>query len=126
LGLSEIPVPTLIVSHRKDACEITPAADAPKLSKRLTKASKVELALLDGGDPPLSDPCGAKAQHGYFGIEVEAVNTIAKFVRGNSEGMDADRSLISTRMSASAICGHAAACALARCVPGAVIPTTSI
>jgi hypothetical protein len=85
MALSEITVPTLIVSHRKDACEITPAADAPKLSKRLTKASKVELALLDGGDPPLSDPCGAKAQHGYFGIEVEAVNTIAKFVRGNSK-----------------------------------------
>ena len=85
MALPEITVPTLIVSHRKDACEITPAADAPKLSKRLTKASKVEMALLDGGDTLLSDPCGAKAQHGYFGMEAEAVNTIAKFVSGNSK-----------------------------------------
>ena len=85
MALSEITVPTLIVSHRKDACTITPAADAPKLSKQLTKASKVEFAMLDGGDPPLSDPCGAKAQHGYFGMEAEAVDTIAKFISGNSK-----------------------------------------
>jgi hypothetical protein len=85
MALSEITVPTLIVSHRNDACKITPAADAPKLSKRLTKANKVEIALLDDGDPPLSDPCGAKAQHGYFGKEEEIVNTIAKFISNNSK-----------------------------------------
>jgi pimeloyl-ACP methyl ester carboxylesterase len=86
MSLDEITVPTLIVSHRKDGCEVTPAADAPKLSKRLTKASKVEIALLDGGDAPLSEPCaGAKAPHGYFGIEAEAVNTIAKFITDNSK-----------------------------------------
>ena len=86
MALPEITVPTLIVSHRKDACKSTPAADAPKLSKRLAKASKVEIALLDGGDPPLSDdPCGVKAPHGYFGIEAEAVDTIAKFISDNSK-----------------------------------------
>jgi len=85
MALPKIVVPTLIVSHRKDACKLTPAADAPKLSKRLTKASKVEIALLDGGDPPQSDPCEAKSQHGYLGIEAEAVNAIAKFVSGNSK-----------------------------------------
>ena len=85
MALEKITVPTLIVSHRKDACKITPAADAPKLSERLTKASKVEFALIDGGDPPLSDPCRAKAPHGYFGVEAEAVNTIAKFITENSK-----------------------------------------
>jgi pimeloyl-ACP methyl ester carboxylesterase len=86
MALPEITVSTLIVSHRKDTCKISPAADAPKLSKRLTKASKVEVALLDGGDPSVSeDPCGAKAQHGYFGVEAEAVNTIAKFISDNSK-----------------------------------------
>ena len=84
MALPEITVPTLIVSHKKDAC--TPAADAPKPSKRLTKASKVEIVLLDGGDPPLSDdPCDVKGPHGYFGIEVEAVNAIAKFISDNSK-----------------------------------------
>jgi predicted alpha/beta-hydrolase family hydrolase len=50
MALPEITVPTLIVSHRKDACKTMPAADAAKLSKRLTKASKVEIVLLDGGE----------------------------------------------------------------------------
>jgi pimeloyl-ACP methyl ester carboxylesterase len=61
MALPEITVPTLIVSHRKDTCEGSPAADAPKLSQRLTRASKVEVALLDGGNPPQSEPCEAKA-----------------------------------------------------------------
>jgi pimeloyl-ACP methyl ester carboxylesterase len=85
MALPKITVPTLIVSHRKDACKVSPAANAPKLRIRLTKASKVEIALLDGGDPPQSDPCEAKAAHGYFGIETETVDTIAKFVGGNSK-----------------------------------------
>jgi pimeloyl-ACP methyl ester carboxylesterase len=85
MALSEITVPTLIVSHRKDACESSPAADTTKLSKGLTNASKVEVALLDGGDPPQSGPCDPKAQHGYFGIEAATVNTIAKFVSNNSK-----------------------------------------
>jgi pimeloyl-ACP methyl ester carboxylesterase len=85
MALPEITVPTLIVSHRNDTCEASPAADAPKLSQRLTKASKVEVALLDGGSPPQSEPCEGKAPHGYFGIEAQAVDRIAKFVSGNSK-----------------------------------------
>jgi pimeloyl-ACP methyl ester carboxylesterase len=83
MPLQRVSVPTLIVSHRKDGCDLTPAADAPKLSKRLTKASKVDVVLLDGGLPPQSDPCEAKSQHGYLGIEAEAVAAIAKFVKAN-------------------------------------------
>ena len=85
MALEEITAPTLIVSHRKDACKITPAADAPKLSKRLIKPNKAEIALLDGDDSPQSDPCGAKAPHSYFGMEAKAVNTIAKFISDNSK-----------------------------------------
>src|SRR5262245_1722119 len=85
MALEEITAPTLIVSHRKDACKITPAADAPKLSRRLIKAHKAEIVLLDGDDPPQSDPCGAKAPHNYFGMEAKAVNTIAKFISDNSK-----------------------------------------
>jgi hypothetical protein len=84
MALSQVRVPTLIVSHRKDGCDITPAADAPKLSSRLTSATKVEIALLDGGSPPRSEPCQARSQHGYLGIEALAVDTIAKFIRANS------------------------------------------
>lgn len=81
MALSRITVPTLIMSHRQDGCDVTPAGDAPKLQKRLTKASRVEVALLDGGNPPQSDPCQAKSQHGFLGVEPEAVSTIAKFIK---------------------------------------------
>jgi hypothetical protein len=81
MALQQVTVPTLILSHRKDGCDITPAADAPKLSARLTKVKKVETILLDGGDPPLSEPCQAKSQHGYLGIERKAVETIAGFIK---------------------------------------------
>ena len=84
MALQQVTVPSLIVSHKRDGCAITPAADAPKLSKRLTKASKVDVVLLDGGAPPQSDPCEARSQHGFLGIEAEAVNAIAKFVQANS------------------------------------------
>lgn len=55
------------------------------LKARLTKSRKAEIALLDGGDPPQSSPCEAFAAHGYFGIEAEAVDTIASFINSNSK-----------------------------------------
>ena len=83
MSLSRIVVPTLIMSHRHDGCDVTPAADAPLLKQRLTKARRVELVLLDGGAPPQSEPCEARSQHDFLGIEDQAVNAIAAFIKGN-------------------------------------------
>jgi hypothetical protein len=87
MALPQITIPTLIMSHHEDSCEATPPADAPTLAMRLRRASKVEVALLTGGDPPQSDPCDAYAPHGYFGIETQAVDMIARFINinGNHE-----------------------------------------
>ncbi|MBR1224932.1 MULTISPECIES: hypothetical protein [unclassified Bradyrhizobium] len=85
MALSEITVPTLVMSHSEDLCSATPAADAAMLRMRLTKSSKAEIALVDGGDRPQSSPCEAKSAHGYFGIEAEAVDTIANFINSNSK-----------------------------------------
>ena len=84
MKLSRVAVPTLIMSHRNDGCELTPAADASKLKRRLSRSAKVEIALLEGGSPPQSDPCEAMSQHGFLGIEDEAVTTIAKFVKARA------------------------------------------
>lgn len=83
MRLSAVSVPTLIMSHSKDGCDLTPATDAPKLVRALKTSRKVETVLLDGGNPPQSDPCQAKAQHGFFGIEGQAVNGIVKFIKAN-------------------------------------------
>ncbi len=81
MPLPEVTVPALVMSHRKDGCAITPAADAQKLAARLSRARKTEIVILDGGDPPQSDPCEAKSQHGYLGIEGKAVDSIAQFIK---------------------------------------------
>ena len=81
MPLSRITLPTLIVAHRQDGCTLSPVANVPLLVKGLTKSAKAESVLLDGGKPPQSDPCEAKAQHGFWGIEDKAVGAIAKFVR---------------------------------------------
>jgi pimeloyl-ACP methyl ester carboxylesterase len=83
MALGRVTVPTLIMSHRKDGCDVTPSSDAAKLKDRLVKARKVEVVLLDGGSPPVSDPCEAKAQHGFLGIERQAVDTIVSFIKAN-------------------------------------------
>jgi hypothetical protein len=83
MNLPRITVPTLIMSHRHDGCSITPAADAPKLKARLTAARPAEIVVLDGGAPPISSPCEAKSQHGFLGIEDEAIGTIARFIKAH-------------------------------------------
>ena len=84
MPLQRVAVPSLIVSHRKDGCVITPAADADKLRARLKRAPVVKVVVLDGGSKPRSDPCKAMSQHGFIGIEAQAVGAIAKFIRANS------------------------------------------
>ena len=83
MELSEVTVPTLVMSHRDDGCLYTPAVDAPVLAKRLNRSTKVEIAVMTGGDRPKSGPCEAYAAHGYFGVENQAVNTIARFIKAN-------------------------------------------
>jgi pimeloyl-ACP methyl ester carboxylesterase len=85
MPLQQVTVPTLIVSHKNDGCDITPAADAPKLRSRLAMAAKVDVVLLDGGSLPQSAPCEARAQHGFFGIESQAVGLIAAFIKANGK-----------------------------------------
>lgn len=83
MRLAAITVPTLIVSHKRDGCDITPAADAPKLTKALSKSRKVDVVLLEGGSSPRSEPCQAMSQHGFIGIESQAVDRIAHFIKAN-------------------------------------------
>jgi hypothetical protein len=73
----------LVMSHREDSCQATPPPDAPTLAMRLRRASEVEIVLLTGGDPPQSAPCDTYAPQGYFGIETQAVDTIARFINVN-------------------------------------------
>jgi hypothetical protein len=83
VSLGFIRLPTLIVSHRDDACTCTPSVDADALSSALTGTSVKEVQLFTGGDPPISAPCQAKSQHGYFGIEATVVGASAAWIKAH-------------------------------------------
>lgn len=72
--------PALVVSHEQDGCFATPAADAPRLLAALAAARPKKMLILNGGSPPRSEPCEAFAQHGFLGIEAQAMNAIADFI----------------------------------------------
>ena len=78
--LKEIRVPTLVVHHKSDACPFTPYADIPGLLRDLSKAPRRELIAFDGGDPPESRPCEARAAHGYLGLDAAVVKAIADWI----------------------------------------------
>jgi hypothetical protein len=81
--LSAINLPVLIVSHRDDGCPCSPGGPAAggKLIAALAGTSTKEHQILTGGSAPVSGPCDARAQHGFFGIEISAIKTIADWVR---------------------------------------------
>ncbi len=83
MALDRVTGPTMIVSHAEDGCAVTPASDAPKLTRKLSAAKPVEVVILDGGRPPQSDPCEARSQHGFLGIEGKAVDAIARYVKAH-------------------------------------------
>jgi pimeloyl-ACP methyl ester carboxylesterase len=85
MSLGRITVPTLIVSHENDACELTPHYGAKQIARLLKNAPKVEVKYFSGGYAPASGPCDAMSAHGFYGIEKEVVAYIAGFIKANSE-----------------------------------------
>lgn len=82
-GLHDVRVPTLVVHHKDDGCRASPYAAAPDIVKALQQAPVKELMAFEGGSPPISAPCEAKAQHGYLGIEGEVIAAIAAWIRAH-------------------------------------------
>jgi pimeloyl-ACP methyl ester carboxylesterase len=82
-GLGDIRVPALVVHHKDDGCRASPYASAPDIVKALKRAPVKELLVFEGGSPPISTPCEAKAQHGYLGIEGEVIGAIAAWIRAH-------------------------------------------
>jgi pimeloyl-ACP methyl ester carboxylesterase len=83
MALARVTVPTLIVANRDDGCAQSPPAGAALLKRNLTGAKIVKVVMLKGGWPPRSRACGAKAPHGYYGIQKKAVSAIADFIKAN-------------------------------------------
>jgi len=74
--LAAINVPVLIASHVDDACNLSPPSENAKLKSMLTHSPKTEIITVSGGLPPRSQPCEARAPHGFYGVEDETIARI--------------------------------------------------
>ena len=81
--LGAVRVPVLIVHHRSDSCKVSPPSAVERLARSFPRAPKVETILFQGGDPSRSDPCQPFSPHGYFGIEEQVVDAIARWIEAN-------------------------------------------
>ncbi len=80
--LDKVVVPVLVMSHRNDGCYITPPEANTDIIAALTASPRKEIRWIEGGLDPKSEPCQAFAQHGYYGVEDQAVEAIASFILG--------------------------------------------
>jgi len=81
LALAKIRVPVLVMHHKRDSCRATPPAEAPLILEALTGSPAKKLVMVDGGGGPYGGACQPMHWHGYIGMEQEAVDTIADFIR---------------------------------------------
>jgi dienelactone hydrolase len=79
MALDRLRIPVLVVHHKNDACRYCLLSDMPRLMDRLTAPPRRELLVFEGGDN-VGDPCGARAYHGYNGIEYDVVIRIAAWI----------------------------------------------
>lgn len=81
VDLAAIRMPVLIAHHREDACPVTPFDSVTSLAEKLVNARPLEVLAYEGGRPPISTPCEARAQHGYFGLEEHVVGDLARWIK---------------------------------------------
>ena len=77
MPLDRIQVPTLVVHHKQDGCELCKYGDLPQLMEKLTAVPRKELLTFEGGKTK-GNPCEAMAYHGFNGIEQEVVTKVAE------------------------------------------------
>ncbi|MEE8562639.1 MAG: alpha/beta hydrolase, partial [Alphaproteobacteria bacterium] len=78
--LEKIRVPVLLAHHQDDACYVTLVEDLPALAKQFTGAPRVEIKVYRGGGNYRGSECGARAAHGFRGIEKRVVRELAAWI----------------------------------------------
>jgi dienelactone hydrolase len=77
-----LDVPTMVVWHVGDTCPHTLASAVPPF-RAWYQGSGRKLAekSFSGGSPPESEPCEARAPHGFYGLDPEVVAAITSWIR---------------------------------------------
>ena len=79
LPLDTLRIPVLVVHHKGDGCRLCSYDDIPSLMDRLAAVPRHALIAVSGGISE-GNPCGARAYHGYNGIEQRVVDRIVSWM----------------------------------------------
>jgi len=79
--LKAIQMPVLVYHHAKDACKLCQPHEVEWILKGLSNAPVKKLMMVDGGADPRGDACDALHWHGFIGMEREAVDQIAGWIK---------------------------------------------
>lgn len=79
--LDAIRIPVLILHHEKDACNVTRPSEVSLITRGLKNAPLKKQTMVSGGANPHGDPCEAMHWHGFIGMEKEAVDIIAAWIK---------------------------------------------
>jgi len=77
LALNKVTIPVHIYHHADDQCQLCKPRDTEYVYDHLTNASIKKRVLVSGGENPVGDPCMAMHNHGFRGMERQAVSDIA-------------------------------------------------
>lgn len=83
IPLRKIELPTLLISHKNDACKITPAKGSEEIFNMLSDEIKKEFKQFEGGENKRINPCKSESHHGYLGIEKEVITYISNWIKSN-------------------------------------------
>ncbi len=79
LGMDKLKLPVLVVHHEQDSCKHCLYSDIPKLMDKLIASQRKQLFSFTGG-VSTGNVCGARAYHGFNGIERSVVDKIAAWI----------------------------------------------
>ena len=79
--LDQIKVPVLVLHHAKDACPLCQPFEVPAILRGLKNAPVKKEIMVSGGENPTGNVCEALHWHGFIGMEKEAVNQIASWMK---------------------------------------------
>lgn len=79
--LDAIRIPVLALQHEKDACVHCRPYEVQWILRGLSNAPIKKQIMATGGANPTGDPCLAQHWHGFIGMEKEAVDIIATWIK---------------------------------------------
>lgn len=79
--LDAIRIPVLVLHHELDACAVTKPNEVSLITGGLKNAPVKKQIMVSGGASPEGNPCEALHWHGFVGMEKEAVEIIADWIK---------------------------------------------